>query len=82
MNTFLKVNFSLLKHNNVFLSNEFWPYQIGLGKEKEKSLPGYKRHLNHGMSKHQEVCFTPVTKVPKLIVVFFGPCWCNKKSRF
>ena len=26
--------------------------------------------LYQGLSKHQEVCFTPVTKVEKLIVIF------------
>ena len=29
--------------------------------------------LYQGLSKHQEVCFTPVTKIPKLIVVFCDP---------
>ena len=27
--------------------------------------------LNQGLSKHQEVCFTPVTKVEKNIVIFW-----------
>ena len=27
--------------------------------------------INQGLSKHPEVCFTPVTKVPKLIAVFW-----------
>ena len=28
-------------------------------------------YIYQGLSKHQEVCFTPVTKIPKLIVVFW-----------
>ena len=35
--------------------------------------------VNQGLSKHQEVSYTPVTKVKTLIVVFLGPSWCNKK---
>ena len=29
-----------------------------------------KLYIYQGLSKHQEVCFTPVTKVKKLIVIF------------
>ena len=35
--------------------------------------------VNQGLSKHQEVSSTPVTKLTKLIVVILGPSWCIKK---
>ena len=34
---------------------------------------------NQGLNKHQEVCFTPVTKVKKKYCDFQGPSWCNIK---
>ena len=37
--------------------------------------PSSEKNLDQGLSKHQEVGFTPMTKVTKLILVF----WYNKK---
>ena len=39
-----------------------------IGKIERESL---FTSINQGLSKHQEVGFTPVTKVPKFIVVFW-----------
>ena len=41
-----------------------------------------KEKLYQGLSKHQEVNSTPVTRVTKLIVFFLGPSWCNKKETY
>ena len=35
--------------------------------------------LYRGLSKDQEVGFTPVTKVTKIYCCFLGPFWCNKQ---
>jgi hypothetical protein len=39
----------------------------------------YCNAVNQGLSKHQEVSSTPVTKVKKNDCGFLGPSWCNKK---
>ena len=39
----------------------------------------YTTSLDQGLSKHQEVSSTPVTKVTKFIVVVLGLLWCNTK---
>ena len=35
--------------------------------------------LDQGLSKHQDVGFTPITKATKIIVVFCLPFLCNRK---
>ena len=35
--------------------------------------------IDQGLSKHQEVSFTPVTKVSKVCVAFLVPPWCHAK---
>ena len=40
----------------------------------------HRTALKQGLSKHQEVCFTPVTKNIKIHCGFLGLCWCNKNK--
>ena len=40
------------------------------GLPEENPEGGFRLSLDQGLSKHQEVGFTPVTKIPKLILVF------------
>ena len=47
-------------------------------RKKEKNVKSFL-NLNQGLSKHQEVRSTPVTKVIKIDCGFLGPSWCNKK---
>ena len=43
---------------------------LGVASEKDKATSWFHGKLNQGLRKHQEVCFTPMTKVEKLIVIF------------
>ena len=58
----------------------FFPLQTifspvrGTLKDIDKSY----EQVDHGLSKHQEVSSTPMTKVKNMIGIFMGP-WCNKK---
>ena len=67
---FVKKTFLLLKYQKLL---------VYLVKNLLKKLSYFSRcfymespsnDLNQGLSKHQEVCFTPVTKVEKFIVIF------------
>ena len=51
-------------------------YKFHNNREEEKRE---NKSLNQGLSKHQEVRFTPVTKVKKGYCGFLEPPWCNKK---
>ena len=41
------------------------------GLPEENPEGGFRLSLDQGLSKHQEVGFTPVTKILKLIVIFW-----------